>query len=476
MQQDEVYVSPLVTRNASRAMSTLFGARTRILTWRRLWLALAQAQRRAGLAVSAGQIRALKQTLEQIDFKRAARYEKKLRHDVMAHLHAWGDLAPQAKPILHLGATSAFVVDNADLVIMRDALVLTAVGLANVIDALGKFAKRHRALPTLGFTHYQPASVTTVGKRAVLWCADFVRDLEEVELRLANLRFRGVKGATGTQASFLELLGGDHEAVCALERDVARQLEFEQVEPVTGQTYSRKVDAQVLSTLAGVATSVHKFANDVRLLANLKELEEPFETRQVGSSAMPYKRNPMRCERATGLARFVISLTQSAWQTAAEQWLERSLDDSSNKRLTVPEAFLATDGMLTIMTNVARGLVVYPNVSAARLRAELPFMASENILMAAVSAGGDRQELHERLRLHSQAAAHRVKQEGGANDLLERLEQDGAFAAVDLKRTLNPKGFVGRAPQQVDEFIKDWVTPIRRRYRTVLGRPAELEV
>jgi len=476
MQQDEVYVSPLVTRNASREMSTLFGARTRILTWRRLWLALARAERRAGLAVSAGQIRSLEQTLEQIDFKRAARYEKKLRHDVMAHLHAWGDLAPEAKPILHLGATSAFVVDNADLVIMRDALVLVAVGLANAIDALGRFAKQHRSLPTLGFTHYQPASVTTVGKRAILWCADFVRDLEEVEHRLAHLRFRGVKGATGTQASFLGLLGGDHEAVRALERDVARELEFEQVDPVTGQTYSRKVDAQVLSTLAGVATSGHKFANDVRLLANLKELEEPFETKQVGSSAMPYKRNPMRCERATGLARFVISLTQSAWQTAAEQWLERSLDDSSNKRLTVPEAFLATDGMLTLVTNVARGLMVYPNVIAARLRAELPFMASENILMAAVAAGGDRQELHERLRRHSQAAAHRVKQEGEANDLLERIEQDDAFAAVDLKRTLDPRAFVGRAPQQVDEFIKGWVTPIRRRYRKVLGRPAKLDV
>ena len=378
----------------------------------------------------------------------------------MAHLYAWGDVAPEARAILHLGATSAFVVDNADLIIQRDALRLIAGWLANAIDALAKFAKKHRALPTLGLTHYQPAQVTTVGKRAALWCYEFVRDLEEVEHRLATLRFRGVKGTTGTQASFLELCGGDHAKVLRLERDVARRLDFREVEPITGQTYSRKVDAQMVAALAGVATSVHKFANDIRLLANQKEIEEPFEKTQVGSSAMAYKRNPMRCERATGLARFVLSLLQSPFQTAAEQWFERTLDDSANKRLSVPEAFLATDGMLGIITNVARGLVVYPKVIKAHLQAELPFMATENILMAAVSAGGDRQELHEKIRQHAQDAAARVKGEGRENALLDRLRQDPAFTGVNLKDVTNARHYVGRAPQQVDEFIKKEVDPI----------------
>lgn len=476
MAGEDLYVSSLVTRNASRAMSELFGARRRILTWRRLWLALARAQRRAGLKISAGQIRQLEQTIDRIDFNRAARYEKKLRHDVMAHLHAWGDVAPSAKPILHLGATSAFVVDNADLLIMRDALTMVAEWLAATIDALATFAKKHRKLPTLGLTHYQPAQVTTVGKRAALWCYDFVRDLDEVEYRLASLRFRGVKGATGTQASFLALLDGDGEAVKRLEQDVASQLDFTNVEPITGQTYSRKVDAQIVCTLGQVATSVHKFANDMRLLAGRKEIEEPFETAQVGSSAMAYKRNPMRCERATGLARFVLSLVQSPLQTAAEQWFERTLDDSSNKRITIPEAFLATDGMLRIVINVARGLVVYPNVIAASLRAELPFMASEDILMAATASGGDRQALHEVIRRHSHEAAARVKLEGKDNDLIDRLASDPAFAGVDLRKVLSPKRYVGRAPEQVDEFVKAYVTPIRRRYRKALSRGADLSV
>ncbi len=476
MPDHDVYQSPLVTRYASREMSTLFGARHRILTWRRLWLALAEAQRQAGLKITARQISQLKRTLDEIDFAAAARYEKRFRHDVMAHLHAWGDRAPEARGILHLGATSAFVVDNADLIIQRDALRLVGDWLANVIDALAGFAKKHRALPTLGLTHYQPAQVTTVGKRAALWCYDFVRDLEEVEQRLIALRFRGVKGTTGTQASFLELCGGDHAKVRRLEADVARQLDFRRVEPITGQTYSRKVDAQMVSTLAGIATSVHKFANDMRLLANLKEIEEPFEKTQVGSSVMAYKRNPMRCERATGLARFVISLAQSPLQTAAEQWFERTLDDSANKRLSVPEAFLATDGMLRLVSNVARGLVVYPKVIAARLRAELPFMASDRILVAATAAGGDRQDLHEIIRQHAHAAAARVKLEGQDNDLLDRLRRDPAFAKVDLRGVTNPKGFIGRAPQQVDEFVKEYVTPIRRRYRRVPTRESELSV
>jgi len=457
-------------------MCELFGSRHRIVTWRRLWLALATAERKAGLRISARQIRQLEGTLEEIDFAAAARYEKRLRHDVMAHLHAWGDVAPDARGILHLGAASMYVVDNADLIIMRDALRVIAEWLACVIDALAVFAKKHRTLPTLGFTHYQPAQVTTVGKRAALWCYEFVRDLQEVEHRLASLRFRGVKGTTGTQASFLALLDGDHAKVLRLEADVARQFDFPQVEPITGQTYSRKVDAQVVGALGGVAVSVHKFANDIRLLANLKEIEEPFETTQVGSSSMAYKRNPMRCERATALARFILSLVHSPLQTAAEQWLERTLDDSANKRIAVPEAFLATEGILRIVANVAGGLVVYPKVIDARLRAELPFMATENILMAAASAGGDRQDLHERIRQHSHAAAARVKMEGKDNDLLDRLRSDLAFAKVDIRGAVDPKRFIGRAPQQVDEFVKEYVTPIRRRYRKVLTQESELFV
>lgn len=470
------YETPLVQRYASRAMCELFGARHRILTWRRLWLALAQAQRDAGLDISARQISLLKKTIDKIDFKQAAKHEKRLRHDVMAHLHAWGDVAPAARGILHLGATSAYIVDNADLLIMRDALKIIAEWLANVIDALASFAREHRKLPTLGLTHYQPAQVTTVGKRAALWCYDFVRDLEEIEYRLDRLRFRGVKGTTGTQASFLHLFDGDHDKVLRLERAVAKSLEFDQVEPITGQTYSRKVDAQVAAALAGIAASVHKFANDIRLLCNLKEIEEPFEKTQVGSSAMPYKRNPMRCERATSLARLVLSLVNSPMQTAAEQWFERTLDDSANKRISVPEAFLATEASLIILANVARGLVVYPKVIDAHLQAELPFMATENIMMAAAAERGDRQELHERIREHSHAAAQVVKMEGKPNDLLERLAGDEVFASVDFKKILDARQYIGRAPQQVDEFIKAYVTPIRRRYRPALDKKVELNV
>ncbi len=476
MTKHDFYQSPLVARYASQEMSELFGAHQRILTWRQLWFVLAQAQRRAGLKISAKQIKQLQTTLDKIDFKKAADYEKRLRHDVMAHLHAWGDIAPEARGILHLGATSAYIVDNADLIIQRDALRLIANWLACVIDALATFAKTYRTMPTLGYTHYQPAQVTTVGKRAALWCYDFVRDLEEVEHRLSTLRFRGVKGTTGTQASFLALFDGDHDKVHTLEADVAERFDFKNVELMTGQTYSRKVDAQMLDVLAGISTSVHKFANDIRLLANLKEIEEPFEKEQVGSSAMAYKRNPMRCERATGLARLVISLASSTHQTAAEQWFERTLDDSSNKRVVVPESFLATDGMLRLVANVARGLVVYPNVIQAHLDAELPFMATEDILMAATAAGGDRQALHERIRQHSQAAAFRVKDEGLSNDLLDRLASDDAFSKVDIKHAVEPSRFVGRAPQQVDELLKKLVTPIRRRYRSALSYESALAV
>lgn len=476
MPDHDVYRSPLVGRYASSEMCELFGARRRILTWRRVWLALAEAERQAGLKISAKQVHELRRTLESIDFECAARHEKRLRHDVMAHVHAWGDLAPTARGILHLGATSADITDNADLVILRDALRLIAEWLAVAIDALGKFAARYRDLPTLGFTHFQSAQVTTVGKRASLWCYDFVRDLSEVEHLLSSLRFRGIKGATGTQASFLELFRGDEGKVVGLEKSVAAALRFDKIEPVTGQTYSRKVDAQALCVLGNVAASVHKFANDIRLLSNLKEIEEPFEAGQVGSSAMAYKRNPMRCERATGLARFVISLVQSPLQTAAEQWLERTLDDSSNRRISIPEAFLAAEASLRLVVNIARGLVVYPKVIAARLQQELPFMATENILMAASVSGGDRQALHERIRRHAQAAAANVKLEGGANDLLDRLRADDAFAKIPWKRVTDPAGFVGRAPQQVDEFLRGFVAPIRRRYRAALSRSCEIDV
>ncbi len=476
MANNDVYESPLVVRYASREMAELFSERTRILTWRQLWLALAKAQHRAGLRVSARQIRQLEKTLENIDFAAAARHEKRLRHDVMAHLHTWGDIAPEARGILHWGATSAYLVDNADLILMRRGLQLLAGWLANIVDALGTFAKQYRALPTLGFTHFQPAQLTTVGKRASLWCYDFVRDLEELESRLSGLRFRGVKGATGTQASFLEICGGDHRKVHRLEADVARQMEFEAVEPITGQTYSRQVDARVLCALGVAGTSVHKFANDVRLLAGLKEIEEPFEREQVGSSVMPYKRNPMLCERATGLARFLFSLVQSGLQTAAEQWFERTLDDSSNKRLTVPEAFLAADGMLRVVAHVARGLVVYPKVIETHVRAELPFMASENIMQAGVALGGDRQELHERIRRHAHAAGRRVKMEGAENDLLDRLATDPSFAKIKLQRVLDPRFYIGRAPQQVDEFVREYVAPVRRRFREALNRRSDLQV
>ena len=475
-QQKHRYESPLVARNASPAMAALFSQHHRILTWRRVWLALAEAQKELGLPITSKQLAELRRGLENIDLAKAARYEQKTRHDVMAHLHAYGDVAPAARGILHMGATSCDITDNADLVILREAMELIRDWLVNVIDAMGKFARRYRNLPTLGLTHYQPAQLTTVGKRAANWCYDFVRDLEEVEARIAGLRFRGVRGATGTQASFLQLLDGSASKVDRLEKLVARKMGFSACEPVTGQTYSRKVDAQTVNTLAQIATSVHKFCNDIRLLAGAKEIEEPFETTQVGSSAMAYKRNPMRCERATGLARLVISLTTSPMQTAAEQWLERSLDDSSNRRVAVAEAFLATDGMLMIVANVARGLVVYPKVIAARVAAELPFMATEAILMAATAAGGDRQALHERIRTHSHAAAKQVKHHGRANDLLARIKSDPAFEAVDIDAVVQASNFVGLAPRQVDRFLADVVTPIRRRYRKAIGKDASLHV
>jgi adenylosuccinate lyase len=472
----DIYTSPLVERNASIEMAELFGAQKKFSTWRRLWLELAKAQKELGLEINQGQINQMARHLDDIDFKKAARYEKQFRHDVVAHIHTFADAAPRAAPIIHLGATSCFVGDNADLIIIKEALRLVAAKLAVVIDLSGKFAKKYRALATLGFTHYQPAQLTTVGKRAALWCYEFVMDLQEIEHRIETLPFRGVKGTTGTQASFLALFDGGHTKVKQLDKMVAAAFGFKNICAVTGQTYQRKIDTLVINALASVAQSAHKMCNDIRLLANLKEIEEPFEASQVGSSAMPYKRNPMRAERATALARFVLSLASSPAMTASQQWLERTLDDSANRRVVIPEAFLAVDGILEILINVLDGLVVYPNVIAAHVAAELPFMATENILLAAVKAGGNRQELHEKIRLHSQAAAAQVKRFGKSNDLIGRLKADVDFRKINFEKVLDPKRYVGRAPQQVDEFIKNIVTPIRRKYRNELSKKVELNV
>lgn len=473
----DLYTSPLVTRNASPAMLALFSPRRRIGLWRRLWLELAKHQRDLGISrISADALDQMAAHLDDIDFDLAAEWERKLRHDVMAHVHTYEAVAPAAKGIIHLGATSQYVVDNADLILMREGLRLLSAKLASAVSALSHFAERWKQLPTLGYTHYQPAQLTTVGKRATLWAQDLALDLEELEHRAATLRFRGVKGTTGTQASFLALFDGDHDKCDELDRRVTAAFGFPASYTVTGQTYPRKVDAAIVNSLAQTAASVHRFANDIRLLAGMKQIEEPFEKDQVGSSAMAYKRNPMRCERATGLARFVISLASSPLMTAAEQWFERTLDDSSNKRLAIPEAFLALDGCLDIVINVARGLVVYPKTIAAAVHAELPFMATEEILMAAVQSGGDRQHLHELIRTHSLAAAAQVKQEGKPNDLLDRLRADPAFAGIDFSTLLDPARFVGRAPQQVDRFIEEVAVPIRARYPDADRSAVDLKV
>jgi adenylosuccinate lyase len=472
----EFYENPLTRRYASREMSALWGDQRKFRTWRQLWVWLAEAEAELGLDISPGQIEQLRAHVGDIDFAAAERYERKLRHDVMAHVHAFGDRCPDARRIIHLGATSCYVTDNTDLLLMREGLALVAGRLAAVIDRLSTFAERHRDLPCLAFTHFQPAQPTTVGKRACLWAYDLVLDLAEIERRIAELKARGVKGTTGTQASFLQLFGGDHEKVRRLDALVARKMGFDATYPITGQTYSRKVDSQVLAALSGIAQSAHKAATDLRLLAGRKELEEPFEEEQIGSSAMAYKRNPMRAERICGLARFVMSLESSAAATASTQWLERTLDDSANRRLVLPQAFLAVDAVLLLYQNVASGLVVYPEIIARNLAEELPFMATEPILMAAVAAGGDRQDLHERIRRHSQAAAAQVKQHGKKNDLVERLAGDPAFAAVDFGEALDAARFIGRAPEQVDEFVREVVAPIRRRYADRLQASADVTV
>jgi adenylosuccinate lyase len=470
------YENPLISRYASPEMSAIWSPQRKFSTWRRLWVALAEAEAELGLAISPEQIAELRGHVDDIDFEAARQHERRLRHDVMAHVHAYGDVCPTARGIIHLGATSCFVTDNTDLLLLRDSLQLVRDRAVAVIDRLGRLAAEHRDLACLAFTHMQPAQPTTLGKRACLWAYDLVLDLAEIEHRLGALKARGTKGTTGTQASFLSLFGGDHAKVRRLDELVSKKIGFDQSYAVTGQTYPRKIDSQVVSALSGVSQSAHKMATDLRLLAHRKEVEEPFEKEQIGSSAMAYKRNPMRSERICSLARFVMSLESSPAATLATQWLERTLDDSANRRLVLPQAFLAVDAVLVLYRNVTDGMVVYPKVLARNLADELPFMATENILMAAVSAGGDRQELHERIRRHSQAAAAVVKEQGGKNDLLARLAADEAFAAVDLDATLDPSQFVGRAPQQVDEFLAEVIGPIRAAYPEALDLSGEVNV
>jgi adenylosuccinate lyase len=478
------YDNPLVTRYSSREMAALWGPQHKFSTWRRLWVALAEAEHELGLLTADGkgprirteQIQELRAHVDDIDFARADALERQLRHDVMAHIHAYGEICPSARDIIHLGATSCYVTDNTDLILMREALGLVRDRLVGVIDVLARFAQRWRDLPTLGYTHFQPAQLTTVGKRASLWCFDFVLDLHEIEHRLETLRFRGVKGTTGTQASFLALFHGDQKKVRQLDLLVVRKMGFDQVYPVTGQTYPRKIDSQVLDSLSGMGQSAHKFGTDLRLLANKQELDEPFEAEQVGSSAMAYKRNPMRAERMCSLARFVSTLVVSAAQTAATQWLERTLDDSANRRLTIPQAFLGADAVLRLALNITKGLTVNPEVIRRNVRQVLPYMATENILMEAVARGGDRQHLHERIRQHSHAVTAQLKAGGQENDLIDRLRADPAFAEVDFAALIQEENFIGRAPQQVEEFMHEEVESIRARYRHLLGQDAAVEV
>ncbi len=461
---DDVYDNPLIGRYAGRRMARLFSAQARVSTWRRLWVALAEGQRALGLTISEEQVGALRAQVDTIDFDAAAAYERRFRHDVMAHVHTLGDAAPAARPIIHLGATSCYVTDNADLILIRAALRLVRDKTVAAIDALAAFAEAWKELPCLGYTHFQPAQLVTVGKRAALWCHELVLDLAEIEHRLAALKFLGVKGTTGTQASFLELFDGDHAKVNALDRLVAEAFDFETSYPVSGQTYSRKIDAQILTTLAGIAESGHRLGSDLRLLAHEREIEEPFEAEQIGSSAMAYKRNPMRSERMCSLARFAMALAPAAGQTAATQWLERTLDDSAIRRLIVPQSFLAIDAILNLYLNIVPGLVVHPAMIARHVAEQLPFMATETILMAAVQAGGDRQDLHERIRVHAKGATERLQGGAADNDLIDRIRKDPVFPPLEFDRLTDPRRFTGRSSRQVDEFVACEIEPIRRRY------------
>ena len=474
------YESPLSSRYASDQMQYIFSPDKKFSTWRRLWVALARAEMELGLPVTAEQVAELEAHLTDIDYDKAAQYEKKLRHDVMAHVHTYGEACPKAMPIIHLGATSCYVGDNTDVILMREGLCLIRDELVRVLDKLARFARQYKALPTLGFTHFQPAQLVTVGKRAALWMNELLLDLADVEYRIANLKLLGCKGTTGTQASFLELFDGDHAKCRELDRKIAAEMGFEATSAVSGQTYSRKVDYQVVSTLSGIAQSASKFATDLRLLCHLKEVEEPFEKNQIGSSAMPYKRNPMRCERICALARYVMADAVNPAVTAASQWFERTLDDSANKRLSVPEAFLAVDAILNIWANVADGLVVHEKVIEKHVLEELPFMASENIMMDAVKKGGNRQDLHERIRVLSQQAGANVKDLGLSNNLIDLIAADPAFSMLsreELTAHLEPSRYIGRCPEQVEEFLKEEVEPVLERYPHALeGKTAELKV
>ena len=465
------YESPLASRYASDEMLYTFSPDKKFTTWRRLWIALARAEKELGLEITDEQIAEMEAHVDEIDYAFAAEMERKLRHDVMAHVHAFGKVCPKAMPIIHLGATSCYVGDNTDVIIMRDALLIVRRGLVNLIAKLAAFADRYKAVPTLGFTHFQPAQLTTVGKRATLWINELLMDLDELDYRIANLKLLGSKGTTGTQASFMELFEGDHEKIRRMEDMIAREMDFPNgVVPVSGQTYSRKVDAAIVSTLSGLAQSLGKFATDMRLLSHLKELEEPFEGNQIGSSAMPYKRNPMRCERICSLARYIMADAANPAMTSYNQWFERTLDDSANKRISIPEAFLAADAILRIANNVAGGIKVYEKVIHKHIMEELPFMATENIMMRAVKNGGNRQELHERIRVHSVAAGAVVKEQGLPNDLISRIAADPIFGLTEeeIRRELDPAKYVGRAPEQVTEFLADCVQPVLDKYADLI--------
>ena len=473
------YESPLSSRYASDEMQFIFSPDKKFSTWRRLWVALARAEMELGLPVTQEQIDEMEAHLTDIDYDKAAAYEKKLRHDVMAHVHTFGEVCPKAMPIIHLGATSCYVGDNTDVILMREALLLIREKLVRVLKHLADFAGRYQALPTLGFTHFQPAQLVTVGKRATLWMNELLMDLDEVSYRIDSLKLLGSKGTTGTQASFLELFEGDHEKCKELDRKIAAEMGFAATASVSGQTYSRKVDAAVLATLSGIAQSASKFATDLRLLCHLKEVEEPFEASQIGSSAMPYKRNPMRCERICALGRYVMCDAMNPAVTAASQWFERTLDDSANKRISVPEAFLAVDAILNIYANVASGLVVHEQVIRRHVLEELPFMASENIMMDAVKRGGNRQELHERIRVLYQQAGANVKDRGEANNLIDLIAADPLFgmSREELTAHLEPERYIGRCPQQVEDFLREDVQPVLERYADALnGKETELKV
>lgn len=472
------YESPFCTRYASKEMQYIFSADKKFTTWRQLWVALARAEMKLGLPVTEDQVAELEANINNIDYEVAAQREKEVRHDVMAHVYTYGVACPNAKGVIHLGATSCYVGDNTDIIIMRDAMLVIRRKLINVIAQLSGFAMQYKSMPALAYTHLQPAQLTTVGKRATLWINELLMDLQEVDFRIENLKLLGSKGTTGTQASFVELFEGDTSKIKKMEKMIAKEMGFDGVVPVSGQTYSRKIDSQIVATLGGIAQSASKFSNDMRILQNFKEMEEPFEEHQIGSSAMPYKRNPMRCERITSLARYVMIDTLNPAFTAGTQWFERTLDDSANKRISVAEAFLGMDAILNILLNVTDGLVVHEKIVHSRIMNELPFMATENIMMSAVKKGGDRQELHEQIRVHSIAAGKVVKDEGKDNDLCERIISDPMFKITreEMQAILKPENFIGRSIEQVDEFIKECVKPILDENKEILNEKAELTV